>query len=90
MKLVPKQITLTLLVNSKAGSGTPAAVVQEKIAGAWGGFVTERPGSTSKYRTTRNKWLLAVKHPSTSKESMVSSRKHGSQDNSVHKRCSKR
>lgn len=32
-----------LLVNIRAGKGTPPGVVQEKIFGAWGGTVTESP-----------------------------------------------
>jgi len=46
MKLVPKHSALMLLVNRRAGMGTPFRVVHENILGAWGGEVTERPEKT--------------------------------------------
>lgn len=58
MKLVPKQITLTLLVARSAYKGTPAAVVLEKNRGAWAtGSVVDSP-----YRTlvpAKSAWLPA-------------------------------
>ena len=47
MKLLPKQSTLTLLVASRAASGTPCFVVRAKTRGACGvGEVTARPYKT--------------------------------------------
>jgi hypothetical protein len=63
MKLLPKQSALILLVINSAGKGIPLAVVREKMRGAWGGVVTERPiASISNYGTAFFD-LLTIQHP---------------------------
>lgn len=88
MKLLNRHRALTLLVRSKAGSGMPPGVVHEKTLGACGGDVTDSPRDTiSELGRLIMRPKLTIEDSGTCKQSMISSRENGSQDDSVHERC---
>ncbi len=91
MKLLPKQRILMLLVNIRAGKGTPPGVVQEKIFGACGGTVTESPiQETESVRCLqpREHRSHTIKNSASGKQSMIARRQNRRKYHGVHERCS--